>query len=194
MKHLLCIVSMVLMGLSGVHAENSNLSFRFGAKGGISYTDVKMSGGFSHDNTQRTHWGAFAEITNKNIFNFFLRGGINYTKRGFKYQNQITENRYIEVPIQLGYKLPLVRNISVYGVAGPSAYFRTYGNGYIKGFPSERWNVKKVGAGLDLGAGVELFNLFQLECQYQYGLTPDYKSANNTARNQSLLLSLGVVF
>lgn len=194
MKRGILTIILAVGSLCLLPAKESNLSFRFGAKGGLSFTNVHMSGGYKHDGYRSEHFGVFTEVMNKNIFHFFLRGSIHYSQRGVEYQNQRTRNKYIEIPIQLGYKLPLVKNISAYALAGPSLHFRTYGNGYIKGFPSERWNTRKVGTGVDAGIGVELFKHFQIEAQYQQGITPDYKSNTNSAHNQSILVSLGLVF
>ncbi|MFT4072980.1 MAG: porin family protein [Dysgonamonadaceae bacterium] len=176
-------------------SHDSKISFRFGVKGGKSRSDAQITGGYDLNHYKGYQLGAYTEITKSDINYFFLRGSILFSKRGLKYLKEETTNQYIQIPVQLGFKYPVVKFASVYAVAGPSANFRTYGSEYIKGFsPNDRWYTKKFVLGTESGVGIEFFKHIQVECSYQYGLTPDYKSSGNTARNSSLLFSAGIIF
>jgi hypothetical protein len=173
----------------------SQISYRLGVKGGFNNADATTKGGYNISSYKGFLFGAYTELTKANLENLFLRGSVIYSKRGLKYNNSLTTNQYIEVPIQIGYKLPATSFMKIYALAGPSVHFRTYGNENMKGFSTgSKWYTKKVVAGAEGAIGLEFWKHLQLEIGYQYGLTPDYKSSEYEAKNNTLQFSVGLIF
>ncbi|OJU53524.1 MAG: hypothetical protein BGN96_09395 [Bacteroidales bacterium 45-6] len=178
---------------------SQDYSFRFGAKVGFNYSDLysmKDDTGSKYDFTayHGYTWGAFAEMRKESLENLFLRGGVNFSKRGVGYGNNETTNQYIEIPIQLGYKCKVASFLNAYALAGPSVQFRTYGNGYLKGYSNhDKATQKVIGVG-EANFGLEFFKHIQVEGGYQYGFTPDYKSSGFSAKNSTFRLTFGLAF
>lgn len=182
--------------------HSQDYSFRFGAKAGFNYSDLSsMKDGsgrkYNFDLYHGYTLGAFTEVRKSTIKDFYLRGGVNFSKRGVVYKTNSTDettNQYLEIPIQLGYKIKVASFLGVYALAGPSAQFRTYGNGYMKGFSDQNRKTQKFIAAGEANVGLEFFKHIQVEGGYQYGFTPDYKSSSFSGKNSTYRLTVGLAF
>ncbi len=194
MRKIILSLAFLFVFILGSFSQKSDFTFRFGAKGGLAYSDLSSSGGYNYSQYRGYLLGAFTEVSKSDLKNVFLRGGVNFSKRGVKYQNEETTNQYVEIPVQIGYKYPAFSFLNVYALAGPSVHFRTYGNGYLKGFGDSYRTTQKVIAGAEANVGLELFKHIQIEGGYQYGITPDYKASGYSAHNNSFVVTVGLVF
>ena len=85
--------------------------------------------------------------------------------------------------------------MKVYAAAGPFVGFRLGGD-KIWNVLSDQISSKSFSAGLDFGAGVELFRLVQLGVNYQLGLTNNYslKQLDLGGKNRGWQLSAAILF
>ena len=165
--------------------STANAQVRFGAKFGFNIASVKFNQDvLNSDNITGFHVGPTLE-------GMFGKGGVGidlavlYSQKGFDSDVDKVKNGFIEVPVNLKFKLgfPLV---NPYIAGGPYVAFRVTGD--------EIWNVRdntsgiidqvkaqSFGAGLNFSAGAEVFNHLQVGLTYSIGLTEDYKTfdANN---------------
>ncbi|MBP1618326.1 MAG: hypothetical protein H6Q14_2153 [Bacteroidetes bacterium] len=175
-------------------AYSQDYSFRFGAKAGLNYSDLKSGGGYDYSLYHGYTVGAFTEMRKASLKDFFLRGGVNFSQRGVTYSKEETVNKYLEVPIQLGYKYKATSFLNIYALAGPSVQFRMYGNAYMKGFSDHEIETQKFIAAGEANIGFEFLKHIQLEGGYQYGFTPDYKSSSFSGNNSTFNLTVGLAF
>ena len=164
-----------LFAVSTVDAQ-----MRFGAKGGLNITKAEFDkDAFKSDNITGFHIGPTLET-------MFGKGGLGfdlallYSQKGFKSDDETVRNAYLEVPVNLKFKLgmPLV---NPFFAAGPYVGFRVAGD--------KVWNVsentagireqieaKSFSAGLNFAVGADIFNNLQVGLNYSWGLTDDYET------------------
>ena len=166
---------LILFALSAVSVADAQV--RFGAKGGLNIAKAEFNkDAFKSDNVTGFHLGPTIEA-------MFGEGGLGfdlallYSQKGFKSDEETVRNSYIEVPVNLKFKLgmPLV---NPYFAAGPYVGFRVSGD--------KAWNVsttikeqikaKSFSAGLNFALGAELFSKLQLQLNYCWGLTDNYET------------------
>ena len=169
-KYLLILVA--LFAVSTVGAQ-----VRFGAKGGLNIAKAEFNkDAFKSDNITGFHVGPTLEA-------MFGKGGLGfdlallYSQKGFDSDEETVKNSYIEVPVNLKFKLGLPL-VNPYVAAGPYVGFRVSGD--------KAWNVSKdvkeqikaksFSAGMNFAIGAELFNKLQLGLNYAWGLTDNYNT------------------
>ena len=157
-----------LLVVSSVDAQ-----VRFGAKAGLNIAKAEFNkDAFKSDNITGFLVGPTVEA-------MFGKGGLGldlallYSQKGFDSDNEKVKNSYLEVPVNLKFKLgmPLV---NPYFSVGPYVGFRVSGD--------KRWDVgikedikaKSFSAGLNFGLGAELFDKLQVGLNYGWGLTDNY--------------------
>ncbi len=182
--------------------STANAQFRFGVKGGVSLSNVKFDEDiFSSDNVTGFHVGPSLEA-------MFAKGGLGfdvavlYSQIGFNSDAGDVKNDYLEVPVNLKFKFgtPIV---NPYLSAGPYIAFRVAGD--------ETWDMnvsgveqqieaQSFGAGLNFGAGADLFKFLQVGVTYTLGLTDDYKtlvsgdSGDNNGKSRTWKISAAIYF
>ena len=82
----------------------------------------------------------------------------------------------------------------MYALVGPYVDFRTYGNGYLKGNGDNSIHSLNVSTGFQGGIGLEFLKHYQIECNYQLGLLPDYKGGSLSGKNSAIMVTLGLAF
>lgn len=195
MKKILLSLAFLVVSLFVLQAQD--YTFRFGAKGGVSYTDLYASGRMNDLHTCHGYTiGGFAEVyrsDSTDLTGLFLRGGVSYSKRVVQYQaKDQTDNQHLEIPIQLGYKLKTFSFMKVYLLAGPYIDFRTYGYGYLRGDNS--WKTQNISGGVQANLGFEFLKHYQIEAGYQFGLLPDYKGSKFSGKNRAFMATVGFAF
>lgn len=223
-------------------AQESQSPWTFGIKAGINASNFKSDGTdlSTMDGITGFNGGITVEYALRN--NFFLHSGLEYTTKGADYysstsylsnnynSNYLEPNgdlyatqrttqdsrrfKYLQLPLTLGYRLPVTKDVNVTFNAG--AYFAIG----ISGKGTERTSVitienndlstihnvvesnKKGDAdyGLIGGVGIE-YKKFSLNANYEYGL-PSLATARNpegfymgdTWRNRNLAFSVGYKF
>jgi hypothetical protein len=165
---------MVIAALSIVSTMQAQ--FRFGVKGGYNVSKVKFNKEvFKSSNINGFHVGPTVEA-------MMGQGGLGmdvavlYSQRGFGSDRGTVRNSYLDIPVNLKFKLGLPL-VNPYLAAGPYMSLRVAGD--------KKWSVsdkveqiraKNFGAGLNFTAGAEVFNLLQLGVTYSLGLTEDFKT------------------
>ncbi|MDR0743164.1 MAG: PorT family protein [Tannerella sp.] len=167
-------IVMVIAALFMVSTMQAQL--RFGVKGGVNISKVKFNKKvFKSDNITGFHVGPTIEA-------MMGQGGIGldaaalYSQRGFDAEGGAVKNSYLDIPVNLKFKLGLPL-VNPYLAAGPYMSLRVTGN--------KKWSVsdkveqikaKSFGAGLNFAAGAEIFNMLQVGVIYSLGLTNDFKT------------------
>lgn len=92
----------------------------------------------------------------------------------------LSNYNYIGVPINLKYKFSIVGLFGIFAVVGPYMEFKLSGGdlAQTEGSVVEQWKAKSFGAGINAGAGVELFHHLELGMFYRKSLTDNYDDNN----------------
>lgn len=151
---------------------------RFGVKGGLNITSVHFDSDLlKSDNVTGFHIGPMIEATMP-LLGFGFDAALLYSQKGMESSSSgvktTMKTSYIDVPVNLKWKfgLPIVK---AYLAAGPYASFRVGGD-KIWNVLSDQLETKSFGAGLNFGAGVEIFNHLQVGFNYELGLTDNFSA------------------
>jgi len=194
----------VLMALLVITTPTAYAQVRFGIKGGANISTVKFNKDvLNSDNVTGFHVGPTIE-------GMLGKGGVGidlavlYSQKGFDTDVDKVKNGFIEVPVNLKFKLGLPL-VNPYIAGGPYVAFRIAGdkiwhvkdntNGII-----DQIKAQNFGAGLNFSAGAEIINHLQIGLIYSIGLTDDYKTfeANNaksyTGKVHTWMISATLMF
>ena len=118
---------------------------------------------------------------------------------------------YLNIPVHVGYKLPVAKNVKIFAEAGPYMAIGLFGSGkytekqYDEGFKnlieSKKYdngnpfknNQKRFDWGLGGNIGVELFNHYQLSVGYDWGLK-EILGKNTSMKNKTFMISASYLF
>ena len=119
---------------------------------------------------------------------------------------------YLEIPVHVGYKLPVAKNVKIFAEAGPYMAIGLFGSGkytekqYDEGFknlieskthdledPFKHNYQKRFDWGLGGNIGVELFNHYQLSVGYDWGLK-EILGKNTSMKNKTFMISASYLF
>lgn len=170
-------VLVAVVAVLGIIALPANAQVRFGIKGGANISKVSINKEvLNSDNVTGFNVGPMMEFTVP-IVGVGMDAAILYSQRGVETLGESMKTSYIDVPVNLKWKfgIPLVK---AYLAAGPYASFRIGGDKFWE-IPHQVGNqlkAKNFGAGLNFGAGVEVFNHLQVGFNYNLGLTNDYQA------------------
>lgn len=172
---------------------------RFGVKGGLNITSVHFDSDLlKSDNVTGFHIGPMIEATMP-LLGFGFDAALLYSQKGMKSSSSgvktTMKTSYIDVPVNLKWKfgLPIVK---AYLAAGPYASFRVGGD-KIWNVLSDQLETKSFGAGLNFGAGVEVFNHLQVGFNYELGLTDNFSAEKldlSSNKNRGWTISAAILF
>jgi hypothetical protein len=167
-KHVFLMVLFLLAGGAMLRAQ-----VKFGLKTGVNLANVSLKGA-PEENLASSNLTGFAvgpmfEATIP-VIGLGLDAAVLYSQQGFKVERESYKLNTLEVPVNLKWKLTLLKLIGVYATAGPYLQFN------LSEDVREQLKAKSFGTGLNLGAGVELLNHLQVGVNYQRGLTDDFDS------------------
>lgn len=96
--------------------------------------------------------------------------------KDFKADKSLLEvsSHYMDVPVNLKYKMGLISPLKVFLSAGPYAQFKVAGDDLKLDVIKEKVDEKKFQAGVNLGIGAQVINKIQLGFNYRLKLTDDY--------------------
>ncbi|HHT22127.1 MAG TPA: PorT family protein [Bacteroidales bacterium] len=96
--------------------------------------------------------------------------------KDFKTDNSLfeVESHYLDVPLNLKFKIAIASPLKVYLATGPYAQFRVAGDKFNWDEISSTIEEKKFQAGVNVGLGAEIINSVQLGVNYRLKLTDDY--------------------
>lgn len=189
-------VYLVLVAIFCLVSLPSKAQFKWGVKGGVNISSIHFSDlpeTFSSSNVTGFHIGPMIELMAPYV-GLGFDAAVLYSQTGVEMGMQEIKNDYLDIPVHLKWKfgLPVVK---VYAAAGPFVGFRLGGD-KIWNVLSDQISSKSFSAGLDFGAGVELFRLVQLGVNYQLGLTNNYslKQLDLGGKNRGWQLSAAILF
>lgn len=172
---------------------------RFGVKGGLNITSVHFDSDLlKSDNVTGFHIGPMIEATMP-LLGFGFDAALLYSQKGMESSSSgvktTMKTSYIDVPVNLKWKfgLPIVK---AYLAAGPYASFRVGGD-KIWNVLSDQLETKSFGAGLNFGAGVEVFNHLQVGFNYELGLTDNFSAKKldlSSNKNRGWTISAAILF
>lgn len=198
MKKLLLVSVIVLFALT------INAQVKFGLKAGLNIANQKFTSSgitISGDSKIGFMAGAFLEAGSPN---FVFQPGVLFSQKGMKMSQggstaKLTLN-YLDVPLNLVYKINASEDVKVLLLAGPTISFGLSGKGKIG---SEETDIKfgsgndadykSMDLGLSIGGGIEVSS-FQLGLNYTFGLSNTSNDSNITAKNNVLTFSVGILF
>jgi len=158
----------------------ANAQFKFGVKLGGNIANATFSKDvLDTKNITGFQFGPMVE-------GMFGRGGIGfdmallYSGKGFKVEKEKVQNDFLEVPLNLKFKLGIPL-LNPYVSFGPYASFRINGDESLTLKESasgviEQVKTKSFGAGMNFTAGAEIFSHLQLGLTYGWGLTDNYSA------------------
>jgi hypothetical protein len=169
------IVYLFIIGAAlAVASVPAGAQVHLGVKGGLNISSISLNKEIVEPhNVTGFHIGPLLEVMSPLGIGF--DGAILYSQKGLDVEGaeEAIRNDYLEIPINLKVKIgvPLVK---AYFLAGPYAEFRLSG-------AENKWDnlqaqvkTQSFGAGLNLGAGVEIFSRLQAGINYGLGLTDNY--------------------
>ncbi|MDR1525620.1 MAG: PorT family protein [Tannerella sp.] len=171
-------VNFILIMAALFVVSTANAQFRFGVKGGVNIVKAKFDKeSFRSDNITGFHVGPVLE-------GMLGQGGMGfdaavlYTQKGFDSDDETVRNAFLEVPVNVKFKLGLPL-INPYVAAGPYIDIRVAGNkvwDVAKTDVMHQIKTKGFGAGLNFSAGAELLKILQVGLTYSLGLTDNYET------------------
>ncbi|MEA5127659.1 MAG: porin family protein [Proteiniphilum sp.] len=87
---------------------------------------------------------------------------------------QKVSNHYLEIPVNLKYRFGSILPVKVFVAGGPYARFLLSGDDVKISDATENIKAKNFEAGINLGAGVEIFSRLAVGVQYGFILTDNY--------------------
>lgn len=85
-------------------------------------------------------------------------------------------NHYIDIPLNLKYKLGLIEPLKIYAAAGPYARIHVSGDDIKFSAVTDDIKAKAFEAGVNIGLGVEIFKRIAVGVNYGIQLTDDYST------------------
>ena len=192
--------------LIGVSANAQKSPVIFGVKAGINLSSV---GGDSDGADSKVGFQVGVTMDIPLTQEFYVASGLNFTTKGFKvngfaYENSYADTKfnpmYLELPIHIGYKLPVAENTKLNFHAGPYIAYGVGGKFSAKvGGHKGDVNVfstgllKEFDAGFGLGAGSE-FGKIGVGIGYDFGFVNIVDQSGGKLKNQNAYLTLGYKF
>jgi hypothetical protein len=173
MKKRILVACVALFALMAIPAQ---AQLKFGVKGGLNISKVHFDREVvSEGNVTGFNIGPMVEFKIP-IIGLGFDAALLYSQKGFEVGRESMRTDYLDIPVNLKWKIgvPLAR---VYFTGGPYVSFRLAGDDFmseIAGIKSG-FETKSFGAGLNFGAGVELFSHLQVGFNYGLGLTNNYE-------------------
>lgn len=134
---------------------------------------------------------------------FYVEGSLLYNLKGTNYAGSHTNLGYLQLPVNLGYRLPISGNVSLMGAAGPYVAIGVLGKDVETSLDSKiKTNIfgkkyQRFDFGLNYKLGVELWHQWQLYFGFEQGLInmakSDYATYLGTKR-KTMNLYIGTAY
>lgn len=199
MKKLLTIVALMVLGATTSFAQ-------LGLRAGVNFNnigkDAKDDPLIKAENKTGFHVGAVYNIDL--IGSFAIEPGLYFSQKGFKLNDDDANMNYLEVPVNVKFKL---LDLSVLGLdahLGPFAAFGLGGkwksdNEEIKIFDPDEGDFNRFDFGLQMGVGAVILNKIYAGINYDMSLTKvnedeGIKKDNLKEKNHVWMISVGLNF
>lgn len=183
-------------------ATVASAQVRLGVKGGVNASN------FNGQDNNKAKIGFNVGVSADYDFapNVGLQSGLFATTKGFKYEGNSLEYSdnliYLQLPVHIAYKIDVTPGTRVFLHAGPYAAYgiagkRSLSVGSLEGssdkvFGDSAGQYKAFDAGLGIGAGIELGQLF-FDLGWDMGLV-NISNTSESIKNQNAYLSVGFKF
>lgn len=160
----------------------ASAQIRIGLKGelGVNKLSADYKELFSTENINGFRVGPTFEIMLP-VTDFGIDAAILYSNekmniKGFNASNLLDEvsNHYLDVPVNLKYKVGLFSPVKLFAAAGPYASIRLAGDEFKYNEIKDKVEAKSFQAGINLGVGAEVLRKVQVGVNYRIKLTDDY--------------------
>ena len=175
MKKMKRTILLVFVAIVTMVALPAQAQLKFGVKGGLNISKVHFDKNVVSDgNVTGFNIGPMIEFKVP-IVGIGFDAALLYSQKGFKIGDKSMHTDHLDVPVNLKWKigLPVAK---VYFTGGPYISFRMAGDKLLDDIDNiaGSFESKSFGAGLNFGAGVELFSHLQVGFNYGLGLTNNY--------------------
>lgn len=168
-----------------VNVDMAYSQLRFGVKGGFDVSDNKINKdildasnrlGFQIGGTMEFMAPVIALGGELSVLYGHQKGDDDLRSKGDGYNSQyeLSDYHYLRVPLNLKKKFSVLGLFGVFVQAGPYVEFKLSGGDFEEKNVKEQWKSKSFGAGVNVGAGVELLNHLELGMYYRKALTDNY--------------------
>jgi len=191
------IFTFILIAFNHGYAQ---IPFKKGVKGGLSYANFYLDPESKYEYSYYPGLvaGLYLELDMPGPVNF--QGELLFSQKGAKFETPVQEVKvhlnYIEIPVLLLYKLPLI----------PTLSFNIQGGGYFGMKLDEHWEpgeyvtdgdlFKQTDYGIVVGAGFgfnALFTELQMDVRYAIGMA-NISEDEAVAKNRNLIATVGIGF
>ena len=210
MKKILSLSIVAVMTTSMLSAQE----LRMGITGAMNVSRYAVeSAGVSVDTDSRIGFKAGFRVELDAPFitdGFYFDSELLLSSRGAKIKTIVNEADvsltsrpyYLEMPIHIGYRMPISQNLSVYGSFGPYIAVGLFGTErYTVGGVSSKpdtfsdENLKRFDFGLGLRAGVAMFDHYRIYLGYDWGLINiAQQSAEDKINNRNFYVGMAYMF
>lgn len=178
-------LSLLFVVLALAICSNANAQIKFGAKVGLNMASAGMldlgnlSNNLNADNYNGLMVGPTMEVS---LFGMGFDASLLYSQKGIAIKDFGSASvSYLELPINIKYKIGIPKLVGVYATAGP--YFSYAFSDNLSSSVIKSIDKNKIEVGGSVGAGVELFSKVQVGAVYSIGF----------GKNTVELVSLGTV-
>ena len=210
MKKILSLSIVAVMATSMLSAQETSM----GITGAMNVSRYAVeSAGVSVDTDSRIGFKAGFRVELDAPFitdGFYFDSELLLSSRGAKIKTIVNEADvsltsrpyYLEMPIHIGYRMPISQNLSVYGSFGPYIAVGLFGaERYTVGGVSSKpdtfsdENLKRFDFGLGLRAGVAMFDHYRIYLGYDWGLINiAQQSAEDKINNRNFYVGMAYMF
>ncbi|MDR2815696.1 MAG: PorT family protein [Proteiniphilum sp.] len=158
----------------------ANAQLRFGVRGEVGLNTPSFSKDvIKVENLNSFRLGPTVEFMLP-VVNFGVEGAILYSNdrmnvKGLSEEGiQKVSNHYLDVPVNLKYKIGFILPVKAYFAGGPYARFLVASDNFTWETIKDKVEAKNFEAGVNLGAGVELFSRLAVGANYGIRMTDNY--------------------
>ena len=187
------LIAVALLVGSNVSAQDSPI--QLGVKAGVNLSNF---GGDVEGTKAKVGFNAGVTLDYNFTPNVALLTGLEFTTKGAKYKHlddASVNAMFIQLPVHVGYKLPVTETMKVVFHAGPYAAYGIGGKNKIEGVKFDTFGkdaLKEFDFGVGLGAGLE-FGQIGVGLGWDFGLA-DLSRGDGSVKTQNGYLSLGYKF
>ncbi len=168
----------------------SQAFLKWGLKAGMNVSSISSDVKENFDNYTGFQVGPITEFTIP-LVGLGFDAALLYSQRGFKADDTTTKLDYLEIPVNLKYKLTILDILGAYATVGPYFSYKISGSDR-----ADDW--KDYQTGLNFGAGAEILGKLQIGANYQLGLSDDFKwedaGKDYSVKNSTWTISLAYFF